>query len=155
MDVLIRRIEETTIPGVRVTAPGTAEPYNERYFRWTAFPIASTFKSSEIVCGMLEGWHHTPTFSEIEFHDDKELFYFTDGPAIMLFCQIRDGRPEADTCTLVRLEAGTELEIQAGVGHFIAVAEGEHFGALVISPRQAAPRIQLPEEVRGYEIERK
>lgn len=142
-------IAATTISGVTVKLPDSYVPYKERYFQWTAFPLISHFKSLEIQCGLLEGWHHTPEFSEIEYHADNELFYFLHGSALMLFCDIADGAPVMGSCQIVRIPAGCELEIAAGKGHFIAVAEDLHFQAIVVSPKQDAPRLSLSTTVAG------
>lgn len=147
--VPVTNIAETAIPGVTVKLPDTYAPYRERYFQWTAFPIVSHFETGDIQCGLLEGWHHVPAFSEIEYHADKELFYFLHGTALMLFCDIEDGAPVMASCQIVRIPAGTELEIPAGKGHFIAVAEDEHFQAIVVSPKQDAPRMALTDTVEG------
>ena len=60
------------------------------------------FKSTKIACGLLKGWHHTPTFNEIEYHEDAELFYFLESPALMLF---------VESAQIFRIFAGTELSI--------------------------------------------
>ena len=98
---------------------------------------------------MLQGWHHTPNFTAIEYHEDAEQFYFTEGTALMLFIDIADGKPAMDTAQIVRIPAGTQLDIAAGKGHFVAVAEGDTFKAIVVSPVQEAPRMDLAEEVIG------
>ena len=54
-----------------------------------------------------------------------------------------------DTAQIVRIPAGTQLDIAAGKGHFVAVAEGDTFKAIVVSPVQEAPRMDLAEEVIG------
>jgi hypothetical protein len=50
----------------------------------------------------------------------------------------------------VRIQAGTQIIVAAGKGHFVPVAEGpEYVAAVVISPKMAAPRLSLPETVEG------
>jgi hypothetical protein len=151
MDIFITDIALTPITGVRVSLPQDYRKnlYCEDYFTWSGMPIVSEFKTKNIMMGILEGWHHTPNFDKIEYHEDKESFYFISGTALMYFVDIRDGKPVMETSKIVRIPAGTELEIEAGKGHFVAVAEDDRFSALVTSPSQAAPRIVLPETVCG------
>ncbi len=151
MDIKITDIADTQIRGVRVSLPQEYQKgrYNEDYFAWTGMPLVSAFKTEHIMMGLLEAWHHTPNFDKIEYHEDKESFYFISGVALMYFVDIRDGKPIMESGQIVRIPAGVELEIEAGKGHFVAVAESDYFSALVISPVQEAPRMQLPEIVCG------
>lgn len=151
MDITITNIAETPIAGVRVSMPQDYEKgrYCEDFFTWTGMPLVSSFNTGDIMMGVLQGWHHTPNFDKIEYHADKESFYFMQGTALMLFVDIKDGKADLATSQIVRIPAGTELEIAAGKGHFVAVAEGDHFSALVTSPVQDAPRLPLPQMVCG------
>ncbi len=149
MNVKIQDLKDVTISGVKTLCTKSLAPYQETFFEWTAFPMAVDFKSTQIACGLLEAWHHTPTFDEIEYHADAELFYFLEGPAVMLFVDIKDGRAVMDSAQMVRIPAGTELSIDAGKGHFVAVAEGDTMKAVVIAPVQDSPRITLDETICG------
>lgn len=152
MKVQITDIAVTPITGVRVALPenGKKDVHYERYFRWTPLPIVTSFASKEIMTGLLEAWHHVPEFTEVEYHPDKEQFYFLSGTALMCFMdRSPQGEPLMSTAQVVRIPAGTQLEIEAGKAHFIAVAEGDYFSTIVVSPVQNAPRLQLPEPVVG------
>lgn len=151
MKLQITDVADTVIAGVRVALPSEyrAGTYREDYFTWTGMPLVSPFQTGKIMMGILEGWHHTPRFDKIEYHADKESFYFISGTALMYFVDIQDGKPVMETGQIVRIPAGTELEIEAGKGHFVAVAENDHFTALVTSPVQGAPRLELTETVVG------
>ena len=151
MEIKITDIAVTPITGVRFSIPQEYQKnlYSEDYFTWSGMPIVSEFKTKNIMMGILEGWHHTPNFDKIEYHEDRESFYFISGVALMYFVDIRDGKPVMETSQIVRIPAGVELEIEAGKGHFVAVAESDRFSALVTSPVQEAPRIKLPEIVCG------
>lgn len=149
MKVKIQDLKDVSIKGVNVAFTETCEAYKEDFFEWTAFPIVTSFKTDKIMSGLLQGWHHTPNFSVIEYHEDAEQFFFTEGTALMLFIDIVDGAPAMDTAQIVRIPAGTQLDIAAGKGHFVAVAEGCTFKAIVVSPVQDAPRMDLPEMVCG------
>lgn len=149
MQVKIQDLKDVTISGVNVAFTDTCEAYKEDFFEWTAFPVVTGFKTGNIMSGLLQGWHHTPNFDKIEYHADAEQFYFTEGTALMLFIDIKDGKPAMDTAQIVRIPAGTQLDIAAGKGHFVAVAEGCTFKAVVISPVQDAPRMDLPEMICG------
>ncbi len=149
MNVKIQDLKDVTISGVKTLCTKSLDPYKETFFEWTAFPMTVDFKSTQIACGLLEGWHHTPAFDEIEYHADAELFYFLEGPAVMLFVDIKDGKAVMDSAQMVRIPAGTELSIDAGKGHFVAVAEGDTMKAVVIAPVQDSPRITLDETICG------
>ncbi len=149
MQVKIQDLKDVTISGVNVAFTDTCEAYKEDFFEWTAFPVVTGFKTGNIMSGLLQGWHHTPNFDKIEYHADAEQFYFTEGTALMLFIDIKDGKPAMDTAQIVRIPAGTQLDIAAGKGHFVAVAEGCTFKAVVVSPVQDAPRMDLPEMICG------
>lgn len=149
MNVKIQDLKDVSISGVKTLFTKSLDTYKETFFEWTAFPMVVDFKSNQIACGLLEGWHHTPTFDEIEYHEDAELFYFLEGPALMLFVDINNGKAVMDSAQIVRIPAGTELSIEAGKGHFVAVAEGDTMKAVVIAPVQDSPRITLAETICG------
>lgn len=149
MKVKIQDLKDTAVKGVNAVFTETCEAYKEDFFEWTAFPVVTQFKTDKIMSGLLQGWHHTPNFSVIEYHEDAEQFLFTEGTALMLFIDIVDGKPAMDTAQIVRIPAGTQLDIAAGKGHFVAVAEDCTFKAIVISPVQEAPRMELAEMVCG------
>ena len=148
-EIKIQSLEEAKVEGIRYHNTGKDSTWKENYFEWTSYGIETSFKSKEIKCGLLEGWHHTPVFDVIEYHEDKELFWFYEGNAVIMFCDIVDGKGDASTAKIVRIPEGTELEIEAGKGHFVAVAEGEHYKTVVISPNQDAPRLPLSEVIIG------
>ena len=149
MQVTISDLKNATISGVRILFSDSCETYKENFFEWTAFPLVSEFQTTKIMTGLLQGWHHTPNFDVIETHSDNEVFYFLEGTALMLFIDVENGLPLAETAQIVRIPSGTILEIAKGTGHFVAVAEDNTFKALVISPVQDAPRINLPEMICG------
>ena len=93
MNVKIQDIKDVTIKGVNVKFTDTCEAYKEDFFEWTAFPVVTEFKTNKIMAGVLQGWHHTPNFTAIEYHEDAEQFYFTEGTALMLFIDIAIDTP--------------------------------------------------------------
>lgn len=150
MDVKIQEIEHGLISNVKVMLPEDASPYKERFFEWVESDLKATFKTCEISGGVLQSWHHTPEFSEIEYHIDKEIFYFVSGTAIMLFMDIFDSKPIMDSAQIVKISAGTQILINEGKGHFVAVAnDSEPVHAIVVAPKMDAPRIKLSESVMG------
>ncbi|MCD2491645.1 hypothetical protein LQE92_03275 [Lacrimispora sp. NSJ-141] len=89
------------------------------YLEWTAFKLTSRLNTTEVTAGLLQGWHHTPSFKVVETHEDNEIFCFLEGPALM------------------------------SKEHFVAVAEDTTYKAVVVSPVQAAPKVMLPEIIAG------
>ena len=67
----------------------------------------------------------------------------------MLFVDIKAGKAVMESAQIVRIPAGTELSIDPGKGHFVAIAEGDTMKALVVAPVQDSPRITLDETVCG------
>ncbi len=146
------RIQDLTpglVPGVSVAMPGD-EAYKEAYFEWTAAPLVTTFKTRDISGGTLKAWKNTPLFSQIETHIDAEMFYFLGGTAIMLFADLKNGKPDMGSIRIVRIRAGTRIIIPEGKAHFVPVAEDDTpVSVVVVAPKMDAPRIPLPEPVLG------
>ncbi len=141
------------IAGVRFAAKEDEETYHEDYFTCTSMPLKTTMATDSVVCGVLEGWHHTPVFSVWETHQDAETFYYYEGTALMPFCDMVDGEPDLSTAQIVRIPAGVQVEVAAGKAHFVAVAESDKFACLVYCPDQSADRVLAKEPVQGvYEL---
>ena len=84
-------------------------------------------------------------------HIDREMFYFVSGEAIMFFIDVVDGRPDMASAQMARIQPGTQIVIDEGKGHFVAVAnDSQPVYAVVVSPKMDAPRMTLPEAVSGY-----
>ena len=149
--IKIQNIENGLVNGIEVQMPESAETCREAYFEWTATSLVGKMKTNEISGGVLRSWKHTPVFYEMESHVDTEMFYFVSGTALMLFIDMKDGKPDIETAQIVRIFPGTGLAISPGKGHFVAVAEGaEPVCAVVAAPRMEAPRQTLQEAVEGY-----
>jgi hypothetical protein len=150
MVISIKDLQKNLINGVTVMMPEDGEVYKENFFEWKASTLVTEFKTGYISGGVLCTWHHTPIFCEIETHVDKEMFYFVSGTAIMLFMDVVDGKPVLGTAQIARIQPGTQIIIEAGKGHFVAVAEGsEPVYAVVVAPKMDAPRLPLDEAVIG------
>jgi oxalate decarboxylase/phosphoglucose isomerase-like protein (cupin superfamily) len=148
--VMIENLTKKQISGVTVMLPEDGTTYKESFFEWSASVLTSVFDTNEVTGGVLKAWHHTPIFNEIETHVDKEMFYFISGTAIMLFVDVADGKPVMASAQMARILPGTQIIIDAGKGHFVAVAEGsDPICAVVVAPRMDAPRMPLLETVTG------
>ena len=147
--IRIQDLKPRLVPGLSVTMPGD-RPYRETYFEWTASPLTAVFKTRDISGGTLKSWKSAPCFSEIETHTDAEMFYFLQGTAIMLFADMKSGKPDQKSLQIVRIQAGTRIIIPEGKGHFVPVAEDDTpLSVVVVAPRMDAPRVALQEEVLG------
>lgn len=150
MELKIEDLKPGMVEGVQVQMPCSTEVHKERYFNWEATTLTAKFKSTDVVGGILTSWHHTPVFNEIETHVDAEMFYFQKGTAIMLFIDVKDGKPDMDSAQMVRIKAGTQIIIAAGKGHFVPLAaDSEPVQIVVVAPPMDAPRMELPEEIEG------
>jgi oxalate decarboxylase/phosphoglucose isomerase-like protein (cupin superfamily) len=148
--IAIQNLASGLVKGIKVQLPSDRAGHRETYFEWTPSSLIATFKKTEISCGMLRAWHHTPVFHEIETHVDAEMFYFLSGVALMLLVEVKDEQADLNSARIVRIQPRTQLVIEAGKGHFVAVAESEEpVCMLVVSPQMEAPRIILSEEVEG------
>lgn len=136
------------VEGVEVQMSGEAEAYRENWFEWTATTLRSNMKTTALAGGILKMWKHTPIFSELEYHQDNEMFYFLQGTAIMPFADLRDGKIDEKSMQLVRIQAGTQIIIRPGKAHFVGVAQDDTPVVIVVaSPSMDAPRIKLEEPV--------
>ena len=148
--IKIQDLAPDVVKGIELQMPNSAEVYKENWFEWTATTLTAKFKSSEVVGGTLKAWKHTVTFGEIETHIDAEMFYFVSGTALMLFADIKNGKPDMVSVQIVRIRANTQIIIPEGKAHFVAVAQDdEPLYAVVIAPKMDAPRMTLPEMVEG------
>lgn len=150
MNVKITNMKDTKINGVAVYVPENASPYKETFFEWAESPLTASFKTSDISGGVITSWHHDYSFGVVEYHVDQEMFYFTKGTAIMLFADLKDGSVDMASVQMVRIIAGTQLIIDAGKAHFVAIADtDEPMNAIVVAPKMDAPRVALPEIIHG------
>lgn len=138
------------VAGVQVELPGVAQRHCEGYFVWQANTLTATAKTRKMTGGILKAYPYQPVFTQMETHQDVEMFYFLQGIALMPFADVKDGQVDLDSIQIVRVYAGTQLLIVAGKAHFVAVAEGETpVLAVVQSPPMPAPRVNLPEPIAG------
>ena len=152
--IVIEDLSKNKINGIEVMLPEEGSPYRESYFEWTASSLTAAFATNEITGGVIRAWRHKPVFREIETHIDREIFYFVQGTAIMLFVDVKDGIPDIRSAQIIRIHAGTQIMIDAGKGHFVAVAaDSEPVCAVVVAPKMDAPRMPLPEPVEGIEAD--
>lgn len=136
------------VNGVDVQMPGAAKAYKEKWFEWTATTLCSNIKTTELAGGVLDVWKHTPVFSELEFHQDNEMFYFIQRTAIMPFADIKDGKIDMNSVQLVRVQSGTQIIIHPNKAHFVAVAQDDTpVKIIVASPAMDAPRLPLAEPI--------
>lgn len=148
--ILIENLQHNMIAGVTVFLPEDEAVYKESFFEWRASALTATFHTNEITGGILTAWHHMPVFNQIETHIDSEMFYFVSGTAIMLFIDVIDGCADMSSAQMVRIRQNTQIIIEAGKGHFVAVAEdSQPVYAVVVAPKMDAPRMDLPEFVCG------
>ncbi len=147
-----RRIEsifELSIPGVRAHKVDPGSYYRESNFQVCFFPVN--------IMGMTKAdWIHMerrePVFDRLETHQASECAFFCTGEAIMPFATMRDGKLDVESICLARIPAGTQVEIDAGVPHYIAVAATDtDVNVVFVHPEIDAPRIFLDEAVEGIE----
>jgi mannose-6-phosphate isomerase-like protein (cupin superfamily) len=148
--IKIADLKPGVVKGVEVLMPTATASYQETYFEWTASSLIAKFQKKEVSGGILQAWHHMPTFTEVETHCDQEMFYFISGIALMLFVDVKDGLTDPATAQVVRIQPGTQIIITAGKAHFVPVAEDAQLVlAVVVSPKMDAPRMSLAETVEG------
>lgn len=148
--VHIQDLQPGLVKGVMVALPQAFHPVQDHYFEWSAAPLTARFAEKDITGGLLSAWRHEPLFTLAESHVDDEMFYFLSGTALMLFVDYKDGVPDAETAQIVRIPAGTQIIIEKGKGHYVAVAQDdETVRVLVVAPPMEAPKTVLSEPVRG------
>lgn len=151
MKLKITDLKDTVIKGVEyMDTTAVTEIEKLGHFEWTAWPFVTTFKTNEIVCGLLQAWHHVPEYTKLEYHQDKEIFWFYEGTALMLFVDLDENdNPLMDSAQMVRIPAGTIINVDAHKGHWVAVAETDRYSAIVVSPKQGDIHVMLPEPIVG------
>lgn len=149
MEIKVQDLSEMKIEGVSYCLEKECEPYQETYFNWIAYPMVNDMRTSRLTCGRLTAWHHVPEYTQVEFHEGQEVFYFTEGECIMIFCDLKDERVVMDSIQIARIQPGTEICVDAGKGHFVPIPLGERLQAVVCAPSQDAPRILLSETVKA------
>ena len=148
--VSIQDLKPGLVKGVTVALPQEFLPNQDHYYEWNAAPLTAQFLQSVVTGGILKSWRHEPVFTLAEVHADDEMFYFLSGTALMLFVDYKDGIPDSETAQIVRIQAGTQLIIEKGKGHYVAVAQdNEMVQAIVVAPPMDAPKTELSESVRG------
>ncbi len=146
----IIEIKDFKLPGVTFARDNKADLYAETYFEWQPMALCSQFADPNVSGGFLETHYHLPICTEMEYHIDTEVFYFVSGEVIMPFCTLKDGAADMESVCFVRIPAKTQVVIEKGVGHFVAVASNcEKATLVVVSPKMDAPRIALPYRVQG------
>jgi hypothetical protein len=149
-EITIQDIRPGLIRGVHVQLPNTAPPYREAWFAWTASTLSAHFETSDISGGVLNAWKHLPRFEALEYHIDREFFFFCSGIAIMPFAQLSDAAIDPESIIIARIPAGTQLVIDPDTAHFVPVAEDDvPITAIISAPRMDAPRIPLHEPILG------
>ena len=148
MDIKIDNLKRGLVKGIKVQMPNETNAYEESYFNWEASRLKAQFNTTNISGGILKAWKHKAEFSQVETHSDAEMFYFCSGTALMLFVDLIDGKPDMNTAQIVRIEAGTQIIISEGKGHFVPVAENDApVNIVVVSPIMDASRLNLPEMI--------
>lgn len=148
--ILIQDLAPGLVKGVEVALYEAGQAEQNGYFEWKATPLLADFQTGQVSGGTLRSWRHEPLFNMAENHVDDEVFFFTEGTALMLFVDYCDGVPDMDTCQIVRILPGTQICIKAGKGHFVPVAEDDiPVNIIVMSPKVPAPKVNLPEQVLG------
>ena len=151
MQVKIQDLKDVTIKGVEVCFTDTVQGTEKLdFFEWTPWPLVTTFNTNQIVAGLLRAWHHTPVYNKIEYHEDAEIFYFFEGTALMYFIDLGENdKPIMESIQMVRIPAGSMINVAAHKGHWVAVAEDDRYSAIVIAPKQGDIHVALPEEITG------
>ena len=151
MQIKIQEIRDVKIRGVEVVFAEDV-PISEAvdHFECTTWPLLTAFQSQEIVCGKMEGWHHVPVYNKVEYHHDAEIFYMVSGTALMYFVDLDENdNVLMDTAQMVRIPAGTLFNVEAHKGHWVPVAEGDTYFAMVVAPKQGDIHLPLPEAIEG------
>ena len=148
--VKIQDLKLGVVNGININIPLGSDVYKETYFEWAANPLIARMLSNDISGGLLRSWHQVPIFNEVEYHVEAEMFYFISGIALMLFADLKNGKPDMKTVQIVRIQPGTQIVIPAGKAHFVPVAENtEPVNIIVVSPKVDAPRVSLETQVQG------
>lgn len=143
-------IEQLDVPGVHVRLPGDVDVYEESYLRWHGTRLQLEMKNTLVAGGVLKVWRHQPVFQKLEYHDDREKYVFLQGNVIMPFADVKDGMIVESSLQYARIQAGTEILIEAGKAHFMPVADDTDCAlAMVICTNMPYYHVFLKEPVCG------
>ena len=149
MKVQVINAEDAKISGVRFAFPGEENLLCSGHFEWRSFPLETMLRTNKVISGILQGWHRTVEFDTLEYHDDTENFYFTEGTCIMPFGTRVGDSVDPDSLQLVRIRLGTQVEVKEGKLHYVPIPLGDTFRAYVFTPLQESKFVQLPELLIG------
>ncbi len=151
IQIKIQDLKDVKIEGVEVFFTDDVQDIEKLdHFEWAAWPLGTKFQSNEIYCGLLEGWHHTPKYQKLEYHEDAEIFYFMSGTALMFFVDLDDQDGVLmDTMQMVRIPPRTMINVAARKGHWVPVAEDDKYSSIVVAPKQGDVHVELPQEIEG------
>ena len=149
MKVHVINAEDAKISGVRFAFPGEENLLCSGHFEWRSFPLETMLRTNKVISGILQGWHRTVEFDTLEYHDDTENFYFTEGTCIMPFGTRVGDSVDPDSLQLVRIRPGTQVEVKAGKLHYVPIPLGDTFRAYVFTPLQESKFVQHQELLIG------
>ena len=148
--IKIQNIQDTIIKGIRYETADKRENNKCGYFDWNPTSLTANFKSTKISGGIVNFWHHSFNFTEVETHIDSEIFHVMNGDAIMIFADVVHNAVIEDSVQIVRVPAGTRLIIEPGKGHYAPIlAEGGEGIMFVACPEMECYFHQLADEVVG------
>jgi hypothetical protein len=148
MQVDIREWEPGLVSGLEVFMVNEVTPTGD-YFAWRPSGLAAEFADSKISGGMVEACCKNPEYTKVEYHSDYEVFYFTSGDGVMLFCSLEDGKPLLETCVMLHVKEGMQLCVAPGKAHFVPISleKDAPVKAVVVSPEMDTWMVELGETV--------
>lgn len=148
MKLKIQDIHQVASRSVTVQLPNSVPAQQVAHYRWFPSSITIPFSTTEISGGMVYAYPHSMEFETVEYHEDYELYCIYEGSAVMILCDIKDGKPIQKSIQLIRIEAGTQLLLHPRTGHSVPIALGENaVRFMVVSPKMAAHIVPLDEKV--------
>lgn len=91
--VLIVDWRDVNVKGVHFAHVDEQYTHREDYFTCTPMPLRLHSCTNDVVCGVLNGWHHTPVFRIWETHRGQRSFTFSTARRLCLFAIIKMGSP--------------------------------------------------------------
>lgn len=148
MKLEIQDARRATLNSVTVQLPNSVPAQQVGHYKWFPSSITASFSTTKISGGIVHAYPHAIEFEKVEYHDDYELYCFYEGSAAMILCDIEDGAPVEGSIQLIRVEAGMQLLLHPGKGHYVPIALGEEAVRFtVVSPKMPAHYAELKEKV--------
>lgn len=138
MNVCVQNHKDISCAGITIRNQQETVHQATEYYTWQPGEITVPFVDPNISVGLVCSYPHEILFTKCEYHSDYELYVFFSGKAVMLLCDIKNGKVVQGSEQLLYVEAGMQLLLHPSKGHFVPIAiHGDPIRFFVVSPKNS------------------